>query len=491
MIRGTDMDQNRMPLFEALCRYQHTNPVSFHVPGHKNGLLIEPLLKESASFLQYDATELSGLDDLHHAEGAIQEAQDLLADYYGSEKSYFLVNGSTVGNLAMILSVCRPGDRVLVDRNCHQSVLHALRLARANPVFVFPEIDEELQMPAGFSEKVFVQAFRQYRDVKACILTYPTYYGITCDLRAVAEIAHQNGAYVLVDEAHGAHFQVGSPFPETALHQGADAAVQSAHKMLPAMTMGSFLHIRAPHFPFERLKFYLSVLQSSSPSYPIMMSLDYARWYAANFSREDICYTLSQREQFSARLGKMLKLEEKEGQDPLKLLAAFPGLSGFKLQSVLEKAGVYTEMADLQRVVFVLPLLKNGMPFPYEDAAGRIEAALAGASPQAGNQPRLERAEQKPASGETAGLDALQGLTELHLAYDEMEEKEAEWVSFEEAKGRIAAKMVTPYPPGVPLLVPGEQVRDAHLYQIQQLRACGAGFHADAPFFENRLAVYR
>lgn len=222
-----------------------------------------------------------------------------------------------------------------------------------------------------------------------------------------------------------------------------------------------------------------------------MMSLDYARWYAANFSREDICYTLSQREQFSARLGKMLKLEEKEGQDPLKLLAAFPGLSGFKLQTVLEKAGVYTEMADLQRVVFVLPLLKNGMPFPYEDAAGRIEAALAGASPQAGNQPRLERAEQKPASGETAGLDALQGLTELHLAYDEMEEKEAEWVSFEEAKGRIAAKMVTPYPPGVPLLVPGEQVRDAHLYQIQQLRACGAGFHADAPFFENRLAVYR
>ena len=143
----------------------------------------------------------------------------------------------------------------------------------------------------------------------------------------------------------------------------------------------------------------------------------------------------------------------------------------------------------------MLPLLKNGMPFPYEDAAGRIEAALSGVSPQAENESLLKRVEQKQASGysrmETAGLDVLHGLTELHLAYDEMEEKEVEWVSFAEAKGRIAAKMVTPYPPGVPLLVPGEQVRDAHIYQIQQLRACGARFHADAPFFENRLAVYK
>lgn len=153
MIRGTDMDQNRMPLFEALCRYQHTNPVSFHVPGHKNGLLIEPLLKESASFLQYDATELSGLDDLHHAEGAIQEAQDLLADYYGSEKSYFLVNGSTVGNLAMILSVCRPGDRVLVHRNCHQSVLHALRLARPIRFLFFLKLMRNSKCRPDFQKK--------------------------------------------------------------------------------------------------------------------------------------------------------------------------------------------------------------------------------------------------------------------------------------------------------------------------------------------------
>lgn len=470
------MDQTRMPLYEALCRHHSSRPISFHVPGHKNGLLMEPLLKGSAVFLQYDATELSGLDDLHHAEGAIKEAQDLLSAYYGSTKSYFLVNGSTVGNLAMILAICRPGDRVLVDRNCHKSILHALRLANVQPVFLFPEIDGELEIAAGFSEKLFAHAFQQCPEIRACIFTYPTYYGMTFDIQSMVRIARRHGAYVLVDEAHGAHFCIGGPFPKSALDLGADAVVQSAHKMLPAMTMGSFLHIGNPRFPIEKLEYYLSVLQSSSPSYPIMMSLDYARWYAANFNDEDIRYTMSERERFIHRLRKVLKVQEKEGQDPLKLLVSLPGVSGFVLQSAFEKKSVYPEMADLDRVVLVLPLLKKGMPFPFEDAAGRIDKALTCVTAHA--------------KKEKATLEFPAGLTVLQMTYAEMEERQVEWVSFKDAAGRIAAKMVVPYPPGVPLLMPGERITQAHIAHIQQLRSYGAKFHADPPFNENKLAVY-
>src|SRR5690606_155051 len=239
--------------------------------------------------LQYDQTELSGLDDLHYPEGAIREAQELLADAYGAERSFFLVNGSTTGNLAMIHAVCKEGDRVLVQRNSHKSIFHAMELAKLRPVYLTPEWGEASQSAEGISLATVKEAIRQYPESTALILTYPNYYGMAgTEIKEIINYSHQFNIPVLVDEAHGAHLLAGGLFPQSALTYGADAVVQSAHKTLPAMTMGSFLHIRGERISINRISKYLRIFQSSSPSYLIMASLDDARAYIQNYSRPDL-----------------------------------------------------------------------------------------------------------------------------------------------------------------------------------------------------------
>ncbi|MGG4039755.1 aminotransferase class V-fold PLP-dependent enzyme [Bacillus ginsengihumi] len=472
------MNQINMPLYTALEEFKQKNPISFHVPGHKNGLLMEAFNQNIVSSLQYDVTELSGLDDLHHAEGVISEAQQLLSHYYHSVKSYFLVNGTTVGNLAMILSVCKAGDYVLVDRNCHKSVLNALRIANVKPIFVFPTIDSDIKVGNGFQRSLVEQAFQQYKHIKACIFTYPNYYGMTYDLQSIIDCAHKHGSIVLVDEAHGPHFALGFPFPSPAAECGADMVVHSAHKMLPAMTMGSYLHVYNESIPIEKVEYYLSVLQSSSPSYPIMMSLDYARWYVANFTKEDISYTLKQRESFIKALRNIgIRVVETPGQDPLKLLISKDEVSGFDLQKGLEHVGLFSEMADFYRVVFVLPLLKKDVEYPYQEAIDRMNSA------ELETLPTIK--------GELKTIKFPEVITEPVLSYDEMERCTIEWVSIKQAKNCIAAKMIIPYPPGIPLLFPGEVITDVHIQAIQQLRMYRASLQGEHKLDEDKLAVFK
>jgi arginine/lysine/ornithine decarboxylase len=232
--------QTRIPLYEALIHYKNTNEISFHVPGHKSGVVLnqqsQNIFKE---LLKIDATEISGLDDLHSPEGVIKEAEELLAALYQVKKSFFLVNGSTVGNLAMILSVCEKDDVILVQRNCHKSVLNAIKLAKARPVFLEPEYNSEWKTSTGVAEKIVEKAISLYPNAKAVVLTYPNYYGMVYDLKSIIDLAHLKNIPVLVDEAHGPHFIIGEPFPASAIQLGADMVVHSAHKTLPAMTMGS------------------------------------------------------------------------------------------------------------------------------------------------------------------------------------------------------------------------------------------------------------
>jgi len=269
---GVKMDQNKTPLLDQLIFHHKKNPLSLHVPGHKYGRLLD-YSKYSAyrGILQLDATELSGLDDLHSPEGVILEAEMLLSEAYGTERSYFLVNGSTVGNLAMILAVLQKGDIVLVQRNCHKSVLNGIELAQAKPVFLGPDYDEDWGVTGGVSPEITARALAMYPGAKALIVTYPSYYGMVNDLQRIIKQAHDVNIPVLVDEAHGAHFISGGNFPKSALQFGADIVVQSAHKTLPAMTMGSYLHLNSKRIERDRLEHYLHILQSSSPSYPVFI----------------------------------------------------------------------------------------------------------------------------------------------------------------------------------------------------------------------------
>jgi len=475
-----EVNQNRIPLYEAIMHFKDKHPKSYHVPGHKNGLLYEKIDPEWARFLQFDVTELNGLDDLHAPEGPIKEAQELLSSFYRTRKSYFLVNGSTVGNLASILASFNKGDYVLVQRNCHKSVLNALSMANVNPIFISPKVDDELCIGMEMDPSIVRKAFKSYPNLKGCILTYPNYYGFTYNLKSIIDIVHQNNGLVIVDEAHGPHFQIGTPFPESGVTLGADIVIHSAHKMLPAMTMGSYLHINSTRVSNERIEFYLAMLQSSSPSYPIMVSLDIARHYLGNFTKLDLEYTLSVRNQFVSRLALIDKLSVKtrDGQDPLKVIVTYEGCSGFELQEIFEEQGIFTELADQFHVVFVLPLLKKGIQYPYDETLVKIKAALEKRTPVIQVEKILYRNQEE--------------LTLLCMTYEEMEHKEIEYVAMKDAIHRVAAKMITPYPPGIPLLLPGEKIKKEQIETLIQLLELNAKFQGDiSSLYKKKIPVFK
>ncbi|WP_147535855.1 aminotransferase class I/II-fold pyridoxal phosphate-dependent enzyme [Bacillus marasmi] len=475
--------QLKTPLYDKLITYSSDNPISFHVPGHKNGVIFQekgrPIFE---GLLKLDVTELTGLDDLHSPEGVIQESQKLLTKLYEVDTSYFLVNGTTVGNLAMIMAAVNEGDVVLVQRNCHKSVLNGLQLSGARPVFINPEYDVDWNVASGLSVNSVQSALKQYPDARALIVTYPNYYGMVYNLSEIIELAHQKNIPVLVDEAHGAHFIAGGPFPSSAVTLGADIVVQSAHKTLPALTMGSFLHFNSKLVSKSRLEKYLHILQSSSPSYLIMASLDLARSYVGTLNDLDIEYLTEQVTEFRRCLGnlpgiKVLSYENDEG-DLLKVtIQSTRGMSGFELQDIFEKAGIYAELADPVNVLLIFPLIKVGISYPLVEIISRLRQAL------------LSLEEQEEKQKEFLPL-TKEGTSTLELSFGEMEKREMKKVDFDQAVGKICAEMIIPYPPGIPLLFPGEMISEEDVKQIVWHLNKGTRFQGGELLREGYLRVF-
>ena len=466
----------KRPIVEALIKFQRQKTISFHVPGHKNGQL-SGLPKEIQEALPYDLTELSGLDDLHYPEGIIQEAQLLLSSAYGSDKSYFLVNGSTVGNLVMIQSVCEEGSTVIVQRNSHKSIFHGLELAKVRPVYVSPEWDSDSMTTTGVSVETIKEAISSYPYAKAVVLTHPNYYGmIGQDLEEIIAMCHQSGIAVLIDEAHGAHFKVGGPFPTSSLQLGADAVVQSAHKTLPAMTMGSYLHVSSDLVDPQKIEKYLRMLQSSSPSYLLMASLDDARAFVESYSQPDIRTFLEKRERFIAGLKPIPALDVFEANDPLKLLLRVEHYTGFQLKRKLEQLGIQVELADPYQVLLILPLLKQQHTYPFAEIRSRIKEAIRSLKVEVRESINTEWVSQ-------------QKISVPVLTYEEIELADCEWVTYTHAIGRISAGMVTPYPPGVPLVVAGEVWTASKLEELIDFLALGAAVQGDHRLAEKQLSV--
>ncbi|OES44042.1 aminotransferase class I/II-fold pyridoxal phosphate-dependent enzyme [Domibacillus iocasae] len=464
------MDHIFMPIMEALKNHKQKDPVSFHVPGHKNGFL------NSYMDLSFDFTELTGLDDFHAPEGCIAEAENMLSDVYETVESKFLINGSTVGNLIMILGTLSKGDVVFVQRNCHKSVLNALKMAEVFPVFLAPDVDKRTQTATLFSVQTLKKAFAAYPGCKAVIFTYPTYYGMTGSFQELAMIARSHGSWVLVDEAHGAHFTMNEKeLPVSALQMGADIVVQSAHKMLPAMTMGAYLHIQSEKIDRGKIHFYLQALQSSSPSYPIMASLDYARSYLALYEEKDHAYSIDVKK-------RIIQLLEAKGftciivDDPYKLLVRVEGLTGYNVQELFEAAGVYIELADPCQVLLIFPLLKAGES-SFEELA--VE--------------KLKNLQMKKEKAAALLPDILQSkyVSALALPYNEHSRYKKKAVSLEKAIGSVSAEMVIPYPPGIPLVMEGESISINHIETIKWLMKQGAHFHGGSQLNEQKIVVFR
>lgn len=473
--------QKKKPIVEGLERFRQQQNISFHVPGHKHGELSH-LPQPFKDVMRYDVTELSGLDDLHHPEEMILEAENLLADTYGAMKSFFLVGGSTVGNLAMIYATCKKGDTIIVQRNAHKSVFHAIELVGAKPVFVSPQWDERTLTATHVSYKDVKDAVDDYPEARAVVLTYPTYYGVTSkEIQQQIAYCHENGIPVLVDEAHGAHFSACTLFQPSALTFGADVVVQSAHKTLPAMTMASFMHVNSSLIDVDKINHYLRMLQSSSPSYLLLASLDDARYYIQTYMESDGAYIIEKRNQWIEALRAIGSLEVIEVDDPIKLLLRVDGYSGFQLQEALEAKHVYAELADANQVLLVLPLLKQGHSYPFAEIRVRIKDAIT---------LLLSTPKEEIITASQTAYNFV-AITEPAYTFDEIEKAEKEWLPYMRTMGRIAASMIIPYPPGIPLLVPGEKITVAKLSQLEELLATGATFQGNHRLEEKMIEIIK
>lgn len=437
--------QRRAPLYEALVRHQEQGPGNFHVPGHKQGRVFDgEAIHRFRPILEIDLTEITPLDDLHDPDGVIAEAQALAAEAFGADETFFLVGGSTAGNLAAILSCCRPGDVLLVQRSSHQSVFHACLLAGVRPVYLGTRVDPNSGLEQGIDPETLEEALKQFPKAKGVVVTSPSYYGVVQPIRRFAALCHRRNVPLIVDEAHGAHFGFHPDLPPPAIRSGADLVVQSTHKMLPAMTMASMLHVRGKRICRRRLTRWLRILQSSSPSYPLMASLDLARRMAATEGRERLEGVLSGLADLRRRVASLHHLSEAVGplpQDPLKFsLQSRTGTSGFRMAQWLESRNCFPELADHRRVLLTFSLAQ---PDREEERLLRLLEAL---------DKQLSRMPPEPPLPDP-GFERWrvgEGLSRWM-------ESPGKAVPLEEAVGRVAGDMVLPYPPGIPLILPGER----------------------------------
>ncbi len=474
------MNQEETPLYDALHRFQIKQPLSLHVPGHKSGSVFpKKALNEFRSILPIDLTELEGLDDLHHPEGPIAEAMVLLSDYYRTEKSFFLLNGSTAGNLAMIFAMTSRGDQILVQRNAHKSVYHALQMRDLRPVFINPVIDSVTDLPLGLTQSSVEKAIKRYPSAKVLVLTYPNYYGMASSLKEIIDYAHSKQVKVLVDEAHGAHFTLGGTVPESALEMGADIVVHSAHKTLPAMTMGSYLHINSSSVPVHQVEKWLGRLQSSSPSYPIMASLDLARYYLATRPMEEVTERIEQIQRFKTRIASISGLSVPKPsplykQDPFKvLIQTRKSLSGLGLQQELAAQGIYTELAG---PAHILMLFGIGQPFNEKELAAVLETLL-------------DKYDNVEASSKN--VIRTPEILSLEMTYEEMDRMQSvELPLNESAAGYFAAEHLIPYPPGVPIVMQGERFSKELLNHLIFLKENGTRFQGGHLIEKGFIRVY-
>lgn len=257
-------------LYDKLIEYGKTGNYGFHMPGHKRNVS----LLEGMDPFSVDITEITDFDNLHHATGVIKEAMDNAAKYWGTDKTWFLVNGSSCGILAAINAVTDIGDSIVIGRNCHKAVYNAVALRNLQVQYLYPEYIEKYGLNGGYNPDELKKILNENKNVKAVVITSPTYDGIVSDIEAIAEVTHKYGVVLIVDEAHGAHLGISDKLPKPAYKLGADLVIESVHKTLPALTQTAILHLAGERVSCEKVEECLGIYESSSPSYVLMASID-------------------------------------------------------------------------------------------------------------------------------------------------------------------------------------------------------------------------
>ena len=463
--------QSTTPLVDILQTLSQQLDAAFYAPGHKRGQGIPESLCNllGKTVFRADLPELPELDNLFTPEGVIAEAQDLAAEAFGAQKTWFLINGSTCGIIAAILATCGPADKIILPRNLHQSAIAGLILSGAVPIFLNPEWDKNWDIAYSFTPEALSAALQQHPDAKAVLAVYPTYHGIGGDIEAIAAITHRYDIPLLVDEAHGAHFAFHPDLPISALEAGADLTVQSTHKVLGAMTQASMLHLQGDRIDCQRLNQALQLVESTSPSYLLLASLDAARQQMALRGEQLMTEALELAAVARSRIAEISGLSVFEFHSPVLGFQSFDrtrltvgvsklGLTGFAVDEILRKQlGVTAELPMLRHLTFIIS---------FGNRENDIEQLVC-AFKKLANQASFQKQKLSDFSHFHSSEFAL------HCSPREAFFAHRETVAIANSIGRISAETICPYPPGIPTLLPGEIITEESLCYLQQILAAG------------------
>ncbi len=467
----TRSNQNQTPLFTKLKQYTSAKPLQFHVPGHKKGKGMDEEFRQflGPNALSIDLTNIEPLDDLHQPQGIIDEAQKLAAEAFGAERTFFSVQGTSGAIMAMILATCNPGDKIIVPRTVHKSVLSAIVLADCNPIFLHPELDPKLGIAHGITPQQVTVALDKHPDAKAVFVINPTYFGFTSNLQEIVEIAHAKGIPVLVDEAHGVHTHFHDQLPISAMDAGADIAATSVHKLGGSLTQSSVLNLQGDLVDAWHVQAILSMLTTTSTSYILLASLDTARRYLAINGEIELTRTLQlarlARKQINNISGltcvgkEWLTTEARYDLDETKLLIHVGDISinGHEASDWLrETHRIEVEMSDLYNILCLVTLGDD-----ESSIASLIDALQDMATRFATKQEAKDR------------FISLPDVPELVLSPRTAFYSETEAIPFSQAAGQIMAEFIFMYPPGIPILLPGERITEENIAYIEQNKAAG------------------
>ena len=461
------------PLAEALLRYAGLGVLPCHTPGHKGGRGAHPLLHRffTEEGLRADVSLSSELDDLHAPTGCIRAAEELAAETYGADAAFFMVNGTTGAVHTMLLAALAPGDVLLVPRNVHRSVVGAMVLTGVRPVYMQPEIDTRLGIAMGVSLRTVERAVCEHPEARAALLVYPTYYGVATELAVIADFLHAQGKLLLVDAAHGAHFAFSDELPPSAMAAGADLSAESTHKLLGSLTQTSMLLARGGRVPTERIRAASGIVQSTSPNEILLASLDLARAQMAGEGRDCLAAAIRAAEELRRCINEIdglwafgaeyMGADGMAALDPLKITVqvAGLGLSGFAAEEELRRRNIACELADARNVLLLLSYADG------ERETERLFAALRGMAEE--NAPMC-------ISCGAATFLTLPPIPETALAPRDAYFARSKHVDVGAAEGRVAAETIVFYPPGIPVLAPGDVIDGATLAYLRAMKAAGA-----------------
>ncbi|WP_047151513.1 aminotransferase class I/II-fold pyridoxal phosphate-dependent enzyme [Aneurinibacillus tyrosinisolvens] len=464
------MDQSKTPLFTGLLEHARRNPIQFHIPGHKKGAGMHPEFRDfiGQNALSIDLINIAPLDDLHHPRGMIKEAQELAAEAFGADYTFFSVQGTSGAIMTMVMAVVGPGEKIIVPRNVHKSVLSAIIFAGAIPVFIHPVMDANLGIAHGITTDSVRKALEQNPTAKGVVVINPTYFGIAANLKEIVDVAHEFNVPVLVDEAHGVHIHFHEGMPMSAMQAGADMAATSVHKLGGSMTQSSVLNVREGLVSANRVKSVISMLTTTSTSYLLLASLDVARKHLVEKGKEMMDRVLElaayTREEINSIPGLYCVGKEILGDvatydmDPSKLIIQVRGigLTGHQVEVWLrEKYNIEVELSDLYNILCLITPGDTILTVTTLVQALRELARI-----------QLGQSAVKPFTVH------LPKIPDLSLLPREAFYSETEIVPLRETAGQIMAEFIMVYPPGISILMPGEIITQDNIdYIMENLEA--------------------